>query len=139
MISMGLRRTMAPDWDATHPCQTLGGSTVSSLLNDSDVPQPPHTRKNLLAVENRARQSGKRKVLFLKRDGEGNEVAVKRRKLLAGCLSWGPTFITHPVWDAGHNWQCYLSLLLWFAECQAHLVKDTVTFNHYNHLIRCLF
>lgn len=63
---------MALDWDATHPCQILGGSTVSSLLNDSDVPQPPHTRKNLLTVENRARQSGKCKVLFLKRDGEGN-------------------------------------------------------------------
>lgn len=55
----GLRRTMALDWDATHPCQKLGGSTVSSLLNDSDVPQTPHTLKNLLIVENRARQNGK--------------------------------------------------------------------------------
>lgn len=101
-----------------NPVRNRSGSTVSSLLNDSDVPRPPHTLKNLLAVENRARQSEKRKVLLLKREGEGNEVTVKRRKLLAICLSCGPTFITHPVWDAGHSRQSsYHYLLLGFAEC----------------------
>lgn len=60
---------MALDWDTTHPCQKWGGSTVSSLLNDSDVPQPPHILRNLLTVENRVRQSEKWKVLLLKREG----------------------------------------------------------------------